>query len=415
MSAANTSQGDHGRTRMSKPFIPYARQSIDDDDIAAVAGALRSDWLTQGPRVAAFEEAVAERSGARHAVAVATGTAALHCACRAAGVGPGDEVITAPITFAASGNGALYLGASVRFADVRSDTYCLDPGKLEAAITPRTKAIIPVDQTGQPCDMDEINAIARKHDVAVIEDAAHALGATYKGRPVGALADMTVFSFHAVKHVAMGEGGMIVTDDDKLAAIMRRFRTHGIAKDPDPMVLAAQASDTDTPETAGRNAATPAAWYYEMQDLGFNYRITDIQCALGLSQLAKLDHFVARRRQIAGRYTEAFATSPLLVVPHQKADRENAWHLYMLRLRLERITKTRRQVFEELRAKGIGVHVHYIPLHLQPYYCDRFGTKRGDFPEAEAYYDSALTVPLFPALTDDECNRVIEVVLETVA
>jgi len=400
---------------MNEPFIPYARQSIDDDDIAAVAEALRSDWLTQGPRVAAFEEAVAERVGARHAVAVATGTAALHCACRAAGVGPGDEVITAPITFAASGNGALYLGASVRFADVRPDTYCLDPGKLEAAITPRTKAIIPVDQTGQPCDMDEINAIARKHDVAVIEDAAHAFGATYKGQPVGALADMTVFSFHAVKHVATGEGGMIVTDDDKLAAVMRQFRTHGITNDPARMTLAAQASDTDTPEKAGRNAATPAAWYYEMQDLGFNYRITDIQCALGLSQLAKLDRFVARRREIAGRYTEAFAASPLLVVPSQEADRENVWHLYMLRLRLERITKTRRQVFEELRAKGIGVHVHYIPLHLQPYYRDRFGTKRGDFPEAEAYYDSALTVPLFPALTDDECNRVIEAVLETVA
>ena len=415
MSAANTAQGDYGRTHMNEPFIPYARQSIDDDDIAAVAEALRSDWLTQGPRIAAFEEAVAERVGAKHGIAVATGTAALHCACRAAGVGPGDEVITAPITFAASGNGALYLGASVRFADVRPHTYCLDPGKLEAAITPRTKAVIPVDQTGQPCDMDEINAIARKHGIAVIEDAAHALGATYKGRPVGALADMTVFSFHAVKHVAMGEGGMIVTDDDTLAAVMRQFRTHGITNDPARMTLVAQASDTDTLESAGRNAATPAAWYYEMQDLGFNYRITDIQCALGLSQLAKLDRFVARRRDIARRYTEAFAASPLLVVPHQETDRENAWHLYMLRLRLERMAKTRRQVFEELRAKGIGVHVHYIPLHLQPYYRDRFGTKRGDFPEAEAYYDSALTVPLFPALTDDECGRVIEAVLETVA
>ncbi|MDP6787228.1 MAG: UDP-4-amino-4,6-dideoxy-N-acetyl-beta-L-altrosamine transaminase [Rhodospirillales bacterium] len=400
---------------MDESFIPYARQSIDDDDIAAVAEALRSDWLTQGPRVAAFEEAVAKRAGAKHGIAVATGTAALHAACRAAGVGPGDEVITAPVTFAASGNGALYLGASVRFADIRPDTYCLDPGKLEAAITPRTKAIIPVDQTGQPCDMDEINAIARKHGVKVIEDAAHALGATYKGRPVGGLADMTVFSFHAVKHVTTGEGGMIVTDDDALAAVMRQFRTHGITNDAARMTLADQAADTDTPATAGRNAATPAAWYYEMQDLGFNYRITDIQCALGLSQLAKLDRFVERRREIARRYTEAFAASPVLVVPHQEADRESAWHLYMLRLGLEGMTKTRRQVFDELRAKGIGVHVHYIPLHLQPYYRDRFGTKRGDFPQAEAYYDSALTVPLFPALTDDECGRVIAAVLETVA
>ena len=400
---------------MSHSFIPYARHSIDEDDIAAVGEALRGDWLTQGPRIAAFEEAVASRVGARHGVAVATGTAALHCACRAAGIGPEDEVVTSPVTFAASGNCALYLGASVRFADVRPDTYCLDPGKLEAAITPRTKAVIPVDQTGQPCDFEEINAIARKHGMAVIEDAAHALGATYKGRPVGALADMTVFSFHAVKHVATGEGGMIVTDDDALATAMRRFRTHGITNDPDRMVLAAQASDTDTPGTAGRNAATPAAWYYEMQDLGFNYRITDIQCALGLSQLTKLDRFVKRRREIAACYTEAFATSPLLVVPHQEADRESAWHLYMLRLRLDRMAKTRRQVFEELRAKGIGVHVHYIPLHLQPYYRDRFGTGRGDFPEAEAYYDSALMVPLFPGLTDNECGRVIEAVLETVA
>ena len=400
---------------MSKPFIPYARHSIDEDDIAAVAEALRGDWLTQGPRVAAFEEAVAERVGGRHGIAVATGTAALHCACYAAGVGPGDEVITAPITFAASGNCALYLGASVRFVDIRPDTYCLDPGKLEAAITPRTKAIIPVDQTGQPCDVDEINAVAAKHGVAVIEDAAHALGTTYKGRPVGALADMTMFSFHAVKHVATGEGGMIVTDDDELAAVMRRFRTHGIAKDPDRMVLAAQAADGVTPDTAGRNSDTPAAWYYEMQDLGFNYRITDIQCALGLSQLTKLDRFIARRRAIAGRYTEAFAASPLLVVPRQEADRKNAWHLYVLRLRLDRMAKTRRQVFEELRAKGVGVHVHYIPLHLQPYYRDRFAYGRGDFPEAEAYYDSALTVPLFPALTDDECDRVIKAVLETVA
>ena len=400
---------------MSKPFIPYARQSIDEDDVAAVAEVLRGDWLTQGPRIDAFEEAVAGRVGARHGIAVATGTAALHCACRAAGIGPGDEVVTAPITFAASGNCALYLGATVRFADVRPDTYCLDPGKLEAAITPQTKAVIPVDQTGQPCDFDEINAIARKHGVAVIEDAAHSLGATYKGRPVGSLADMTVFSFHAVKHVATGEGGMIVTDDDEWAAVMRQFRTHGITKDPDRMVLAAQASDGEAPETAGRNAEMPAAWYHEMQDLGFNYRITDIQCALGLSQLAKLDRFVKRRREIAGLYTKAFTPSPLLVVPHQEADRENAWHLYMLRLRLDRMTKTRRQVFEELRAKGIGVHVHFIPLHLHPYYRDRFGYGRGDFPEAEAYYDSALTVPLFPALTDDECGRVIEAVLETVA
>ena len=400
---------------MTEKFIPYARQDLDDDDIQAVVAVLKGDWLTQGPAIAAFENAIAERVGAKHGIAVATGTAALHAACHAAGVGPGDEVVTAPITFAASGNCALFLGADVRFADIRPDTYCLDPGKLEAAITPRTRAVIPVDFTGQPCDMDEIDAVAERHGITVIEDAAHALGATYKGRPVGSLAPMTTFSFHPVKHVAMGEGGLIATDDDALAAEMRLFRTHGITNDASRMTLPAQAADNEAAVGVGHNAEGRAPWYYEMQALGPNYRITDMQCALGLSQLGRLDRFLARRREIAARYTAAFSESPLIVTPYQAPDRENAWHLYMLRLALKRMTKTRRQVFEALRARGIGVHVHYIPLHLQPYYRDRFGTRRGDFPEAEAFYDAALTIPLFPAMTDAEVGRVIEAVLETVA
>lgn len=399
---------------MSETFIPYARQSLDEDDIAAVVEVLRGDWLTQGPNIASFEAAIAERVGAKHGIAVATGTAALHCACYAAGVGPGDEIITAPITFAASGNCALYLGADVNFADIRADTYCLDPAKLEAAITPRTKAIIPIDYTGQPADMDEINEIAARHGIAVIEDSAHSLGATYKGRPVGSLADMSIFSFHPVKHVAMGEGGLIATDDDELAAALRLFRTHGITNDDKAMRLADQAADRSNSGHGEANAADRAPWYYEMQELGFNYRITDIQCALGLSQLSKLDGFLARRREIAARYSAAFSQSDLLIPPHQEADRESGWHLYMLRLRLENLSKSRRQVFEELRARKIGVHVHYIPLHLQPYYGDKFGYKRGDFPESEAYYDAALTIPLFPAMSDSDCERVIDAVLACV-
>jgi perosamine synthetase len=400
---------------MSPPFLPYARQLLDDADIAAVVEVLKGDWLTQGPKIPAFEKALAQRVGAKHGVAVATGTAALHCACFAAGVGPGDEIITAPITFAASGNCARYLGAEVRFVDIRRDTYCLDPAKLEAAITPRTKAIIPVDFTGQPCDLDDIMTIARRHNLVVIEDAAHALGARYKGRPVGSIADMTIFSFHPVKHVAMGEGGLVATDSDRFDRALRLFRTHGITGADADMRLDAQAADNEALPPAGRNPGGKAGWYYEMQELGFNFRITDLQCALGLSQLGKLDAFLDRRRAIAAHYDRAFADSAQIITPAQMPDRNSAWHLYMLRLRLSAMTKTRRRVFDELRACGIGVHVHYIPLHLQPYYRNRYGHRRGDFPIAEAYYDSALTIPLFPAMTDDDSKRVVDAVLSVVA
>lgn len=399
---------------MQHNFIPYGRQSIDDDDIEAVVKTLKSDWITQGKTISEFENAVANKTGVQYAVAVATGTAALHCACFAAGIGNGDEIITSPITFAASGNCALFLGASVKFVDIQADTYCMDSQRLEEAITPRTKAIIPIDFAGQPCDMDEINAIARKHNLTVIEDAAHSLGAIYKGKPVGALAPMTTFSFHPVKHITTGEGGMVVTDNKELAEKLMLFRTHGITNNDNCMILKEQAADNETPRQTGGNPDTRSPWYYEMQALGYNYRITDIQCSLGLSQLRKLDRFVARRLEIVERYNEAFEQSPLLVTPYVKSDRQSAWHLYMIRLRLDKMSKGRREVFEQLRALGIGVHVHYIPLHLQPYYRDKFGYKRGDFPEAEAYYDSALTIPLFPGMTDDDCEHVIKSVLETV-
>ena len=399
---------------MSEHIIPYGRQWIDDDDVAAVAEALRADWLTQGPTIAEFERAVAARVGAKHGVAFANGTAALHAACFAAGMGPGDEVITSPITFVASANCALYLGARIAFADIRPDTYCLDPEKLELAITPATKAIVAVDHTGQPCDLGEIGAIAKHHRITLIEDAAHALGATYRGKPVGALSDMTMFSFHPVKHITTGEGGMITTEDPDLARKMRVFRNHGISRDAASMGLGDQAADNVGGVKPGRNPATPAPWYYEMQALGFNYRITDIQCALGLSQLKKLDRSLERRREISQRYTDAFANSRVLVTPYQEPDRESAWHLYVIRLRLDAMAKTRRQVFEDLRHRNIGVNVHYVPVHLQPYFRERFGFSRGDFPEAEAYYDGAITLPLHPTMTDEDCARVIDAVLGAV-
>lgn len=399
---------------MDASFIPYGKQTIDDEDIQAVVATLKSDWLTQGPKISEFEAAVAKKVGARYAVAVATGTAALHCACYAAGIREGDEIITSPITFAASGNCALFLGANVKFVDIRPDTYCMDYTQLESVITNKSKAIIPVDFTGQPCDMEEINAIAKKHRLLVIEDAAHAIGATYRDKPVGSLADMTIFSFHPVKHIAMGEGGMIVTDNKRLYDQLKLFRTHGITNENDKMLLKSQAFDNDNLFNGDIEFNTRAPWYYEMQALGYNYRITDIQCALGLTQLSKLDQFIAQRRRIVQRYNEAFGASDFLIVPFQEADRENAWHLYMLRLNLKQMIKTRRQVFEELRALKIGVHVHYIPVHLLPYYRDKFGFNRGDFPQAEHYYDTALTVPLFPSMTDQEVDRVIKTILETV-
>jgi UDP-4-amino-4,6-dideoxy-N-acetyl-beta-L-altrosamine transaminase len=395
-------------------FIPYGKQCIEEDDIAAVVKTLKSDWLTQGPMIAEFEKAVARKTGARYAVAVATGTAALHCACFAAGVKEGDEIITSPITFAASGNCALFLGGSVRFVDINPATYCMDVQKLEAAIRKKTKAVIPVDFTGQPCDIEEINAIASKHNLRVIEDAAHSLGATYNGKPVGSLAEMTIFSFHPVKLITTGEGGMIVTNSEVAAKKLRLFRTHGITNNDEAIIFPRQAADNENIKQRKKNYNTRSPWYYEMQELGYNYRITDLQCALGLNQLRKLERFVTRRRMIAKRYNEAFAQSPYLVTPYVQPNSESAWHLYVLRLRLEKMSKTRREVFEELRSSGIGVQIHYIPLHLQPYYRHRFGYKRGDFPEAEAYYDSSISLPLFPGMSEGDCERVISCVLKSV-
>jgi UDP-4-amino-4,6-dideoxy-N-acetyl-beta-L-altrosamine transaminase len=381
-----------------KTLLPYGRQSLNEEDIQAVVDVLRSDWLTQGPAVESFERAVADYCGVKYAVAVANGTAALHLAALAAGFGAGDEVVTSPVTFVASANCILYAGATPVFADIDPRTYCIDPEQVKTRLSPRTRGLIPVHFTGQPCDMAALKAIADAHQLIVIEDAAHAIGATYdvagQAYKVGSCAhsDMTIFSFHPVKHMTTGEGGMITTNDPALYERLYLLRTHGITKDPD------------------RLTRNDGPWYYEQQVLGFNYRITDMQSALGLSQLKRLDDFVARRRQIAAHYTRALSPCDELIVPAQRPAAHSSWHLYMLGLR----SLDRRCVFETLRSRGLGVNVHYIPVHLQPYYQDKFGCKEGDYPQAEAYYRGAITLPIFPAMTDSEVQQVIDTVLATV-
>jgi perosamine synthetase len=378
--------------RATRPArLPYGRQSIDDADVEAVVRALRSDFVTTGPLVDEFERRLAEHVGAAHAVAVSSGTAALHAAVVAAGVEAGDEVIVPPLTFAATANAVCYLGATPVFADVRRDTLNLDPARVQAAITPRTRAIVTVDFAGQPSDLEPLRALAAARGLVLIEDAAHALGAHYRGRPVGsAFADLVTLSFHPVKHITTGEGGMVLTADAALAARLRRFRNHGI--------------DADATERAARGE-----WYYQMLDLGFNYRLTDIQCALGLSQLARLDGFVARRRALAARYVEALADLPAVQLPAVAADVRHAWHIFPVLLDLERLAIDRRTVFTALRAEGIGVNVHYIPVYWHPYYTRR-GYQRGLCPVAEWAYERLLTLPLFPAMDDRDVDDVVRAV-----
>ena len=370
-------------------MLPYGRQWISDDDIAAVVEVLRSDWLTTGPKVAEFEEEFARTTGARHAVAVSNGTAALHAAAYAAGIDADSEVIVPPMTFAATANCVRFQSGTVVFADVVPDTLLIDPERVREAMTERTRAIIAVDYTGQPADLEELRAIADARGVLLIEDAAHALGATYRGRPVGSIAQMTTFSLHPVKQITTGEGGVVTTDDDALAARLRLFRNHGITSDH-------------------RQREQQGSWFYEMVDLGYNYRITDIQCALGLSQLTHLSEWVVRRRAIAARYDDAFGLLPLDPIA-RKSDRESSWHLYVVQLRLEELTVDRATIFRELREHGLGVNVHYIPVHFHPYY-QRLGFKRGAFPVAEAAYERLITLPLFPAMSDADVARVIDVV-----
>lgn len=365
-----------------RAFLPYGRQSIDEDDIAAVAEVLRSDWLTTGPAVERFEADVCARTGGRHGVAVSNGTAALHAAMFALGIGRGDEVIVTPMTFAASANCILYQGGTPVFADVQADTLLLDPAAVEAAITPATKAIIGVDYAGQPCDWDALRAIADRHHLALVADSCHALGARYRDRPVGSLADITVFSFHPVKHITTGEGGMAVTSDDQLAARMRSFRGHGIT-------------------TTASEREKSGAWFYAMTELGYNYRITDFQCALGSSQLRKLDGWLEKRATLAKAYASALAGQDRIRPLACRPDVRHAWHLYVVR------APERDEVFRRLRANGIGANVHYVPVYLHPYYQQR-GYARGLCPVAEAAYAEILTLPLWPGMTTDNVTSVVE-------
>ena len=379
-----------GGSPVRNTLLSYGHQCIDEDDIKAVVDVLRSDWLTTGPKVAEFEKRFAEMVGAKYAVAVNSGTAALHAAAFAAGIGPGDEVITTPMTFAASANCVLYCGGRPVFADVEADTLLLDPSSVESKVSPKTKAIIAVDYAGQPCDYDALKKLSDEHGLILIADACHALGATYKNRKVGTLADMTVFSFHPVKHITTGEGGMVITDNPEFAVKLRAFRNHGITTDH-------------------RQREANGSWFYEMAELGYNYRLPDINCALGLSQLKKLDKFVARRRQIAALYDSAFADMPALSPLAQRDDRKSSYHLYVVRLNLSKLNANRQQVFGALRAENIGVNVHYIPVYWHPYY-NKLGYGKGLCPVAEKAYEEIVTLPLFPAMSDRDAEDVIRAV-----
>lgn len=371
-------------------FISYGRQSLDEDDIQAVLDTLRSPLLTQGPKIGEFERAVANYVGTKYAVAFCNGTAALHGACYAAGIGEGDEVVTSPITFAASANCVRYVGGTVVFADIDAHTYNIAPNEIRKNITPQTKALIPVDFTGQPADIDEIMLIAKEHNLVVIEDGAHSLGATYKGRKVGTTADMTMFSFHPVKPVTTAEGGIIVTDNEVYYKKLLNFRSHGIEQVP--------------------YSQDKGGWYYEMTDLGYNYRMTDLQAALGVSQLKKLDQFITKRQEIAEKYNEALKNVEGIKIPQQLEDTKSGWHLYMIQLE----NADRKEVFDEMRAANIGVHVHYIPVYWHPYYRD-LGYERGLCPVAEAWYEKALTLPLHPQITIEDFTKIVNTLTDIIS
>lgn len=370
-------------------YIPYGRQSINEDDIKAVEEVLKSDFLTTGPKIAEFERKFADYVGAKYAVAVSNGTAALHIACMAAGIGKGDEVITTPITFAASANCALYCGATPVFADIDPVTYNISPESVEIHVTERTKAIIPVHYTGQTCDMDAIHQIADKYNLIVIEDAAHAVGAEYKGKKIGSLSDMTEFSFHPVKHITCGEGGIVTTNREDLYEKLKLFRTHGITREEKFL------HKVDGP------------WYYEQIDLGYNYRMTDIQAALGISQLGRIDKFLEKRKKIAAKYDEAFRDFNGIEIPKQAEYSNSAYHLYVIKVD----KSIRKALFEYLRANNIGVNVHYIPVYTFPYYREH-GYENIKCENAEKLYESIISIPIYYDLSDEEQDYVIDKIKE---
>ncbi len=382
-------------------FIPYGKQNINQADVDAVVDVLKSDFLTQGPQVPAFEKSVAQLVGAQHALAVNSATSALHIACLALGLGKGDLLWTSPITFVASSNCALYCGADVDFVDIDSQTYNMSISALKLKLEQAKKdnklpkIVVPVHLCGQPCDMAKIYALSQEYGFKIIEDASHAIGGKYQGTYVGAgqYSDITIFSFHPVKIVTTAEGGMALTNDAKLAQKMDLLRSHGVTRNQDLM--------SKEPE---------GPWYYQQVDLGFNYRMTELQAALGVSQMHRLEQFVAKRHDIAEVYNQILQNLPV-VLPYQLPETYSGLHLYVIRLKLDEISKTRKEVFELLREKGIGVNVHYIPVHTQPYY-ENLGFKQGDFPEAESYYASAISLPMYPDLTQMQIEYIYQTLKE---
>jgi perosamine synthetase len=385
----------NGGSPVRRTLLPYGHQTVNEQDCRAVADVLLSDWLTTGPKVRQFEQSFARFTHAGEAVAVSSGTAGLHAAMHALNIGPGDEVIVSSLTFAASANCILYQGATPVFADVEPDTLLIDAADVAGKITSRTRAIIAVDYAGQPCDYDALRYMAQAKGLGLVADACHSLGATYRGRPAGTLADLSVFSLHPVKAMTTGEGGMITTESFETAYRMRCFRNHGVT------------SNHFEREQQG-------SWFYDMAALGHNYRLTDIQCALGLSQLERLQEAIDRRRAIARRYDEALASLDGVASLAVRSDRRHAYHLYVVRLDAKRLGVGRGHVFSALRAEGIGANVHYLPVHLHSYYRERFGTGPGLCPRAESAYEEILSLPIFPAMADADVGDVIEAMYKVV-
>lgn len=371
----------------NKKIIPYSRQWVDDKDIKEVVKVLKSDWLTQGPKVEEFEREVAKYCGAKYGVAFSSGTSALWASYNTAGIRQGDEVVTTPLTFVATSNTIALLGGKPVFIDIKSDTLNINPELIEGAITQKTKAIATVDFAGVPCDYDKILKIAKENKLLLIEDACHALGSEYKGRRVGSFADMTIVTFHPVKHITTGEGGVVLTNNESFYNKLKILRNHGIVKKPEK-----------------------GKWYYEVENPSFNFRITDIQCALGISQLKKINKFLEKRREIVAKYKEAFKGVKEIVLPLEENYEKVAWYIYPIQVGKQ----IRKKVFDSLQEDGIGVQVHYMPLHLHPFYKKSFGYKEGDFPMAEKYYEGAITIPLFPKMTDEDVKYVIQSVKKAI-
>jgi len=375
---------------MRDTFLPYFQPSIGEEEIQEVAATLKSGWLTMGPKTIIFEDQIAKYVGAKHAIALNSCTAALHLSLIALGIGGGDEVITSPFTFAATGNVIVQVGAKPVFVDIKRDTYNIDPEKIKEAITPRTKAIIPVHYAGQPCDMEAIMEIAQKHNLYVIEDAAHAIGAEYKGKKIGTFGNTTCFSFYATKNMTTGEGGAITTDNDELADKFKILRLHGISKD------------------AWKRYSATGNWHYEIEDCGWKYNMSDIQAALGIPQLQKLDNFVETRRKYAEIYNEEFANVNGIITPYERADVKHVYYLYPILLE----SLDRSQFIEKMRERGIGCSVHFIPLHLHPFYRKRFGFRERDFPNAEWVYEREVSLPLYPKMEENDLRYVIDNIKE---